>query len=66
MVKINHDDEICQISAEIKIWNKRRNLKFVGKIKIIRSLLMSKLNNLFAYIPNLSPELSLKPNGMIF
>ena len=65
MVDINYNDKISQISNEIKIWNKR-NLTPVGKITIIKSLFLSKLNHLFASIPNPNKEMSSKLNSIFF
>ena len=65
IVNINYKDKITQISNEIKIWNKR-NLTPVGKITIIKSLFLSKLNHLFASLPNPNPELLSNLNSIFF
>ena len=51
MNKINNDEKIIKIKNIIKLW-KRRYLTPLGKITVIKSLLLPILNHLFISLPN--------------
>ena len=47
------------ISKEIYKWQ-RRNLTPIGKIALIKTLLLSRLNHILLILPNLSPSFNKK------
>ena len=49
--KINFDKKLVKLKTLIKTWS-RRSLTPIGKIVLIKSLLLSQLNHLFISIPN--------------
>ena len=51
MLALNFSDKLASIKTKINYWN-RRNLTPLGKITIIKSLLLSSLNHLFISLPN--------------
>lgn len=51
MLTLNFLDKISNIKIKINYWN-RRNLTPLGKITVIKSLLLSSLNHLFLSLPN--------------
>ena len=51
MININYKDKIDNIKNLIKQW-RRRFLTPLGKITVIKSLLLAKLNHLFISLPN--------------
>ena len=55
MAKINFEPKFHQIMILLKRWSSR-NFTPIGKIAVLKSLIISKLNYLFITIPN--PELS--------
>ena len=56
MVKINYKDKIEQIEKELKIWSKRKLTPF-GRITVIKTIVISKLNHLFIALPNPTDEI---------
>ena len=56
MVKINFKDKIEQIDKELKVWSKRKLTPF-GRITVLKTIVISKLNHLFIALPNPTEEL---------
>ena len=56
MVKINYKDKIEQIEKELKIWSKRKLTPF-GRITVLKTIVISKLNHLFIAMPNPTEEI---------
>ena len=56
MIEINYKEKIAQIEKEIKQWSKRK-LTPLGRITVLKTLIISKLNHLFIALPNPSDEL---------
>ena len=56
MEKLNYDNVLNILINEINNWNKR-NLTPLGRITIIKTLILSKLNHLLISLPNPSPDL---------
>ena len=56
MVKINYKDKIEQIEKELKIWSKRKLTPF-GRITVLKTIVISKLNHLFIALPNPTDEI---------
>lgn len=63
--KMNFDKKIVKLKAIITSW-KRRNLTPIGKIHIIKSLLISQLNYLFITLPNPSEKYISQLNSIIY
>ena len=53
---INFNDKIANLKKEIVSWSKR-NLTPLGKITVIKTLLLSKITHLFISLPNPNKEL---------
>ena len=51
LIKINYDEKILQIKSIIKQWS-RRNLTVIGRITVVKTLLLPILNNLIMSLPN--------------
>lgn len=51
MLDLNFKDKIKQIENELKLWSKRILTPF-GRITILKTLIISKLNHLFIALPN--------------
>ena len=51
IIKINYEEKIVKIKKLIKLW-KCRYITPLGKITVIKSLLLPILNHLFISIPN--------------
>ena len=56
IIDINFREKIAQIEQEIKQWSKRI-LTPLGRITILKTLLVAKLNHLFIALPNPSDEM---------
>ena len=56
MVKINYKDRIEQIEKELKIWSKRKLTPF-GRITVLKTIVIFKLNHLFIALPNPTEEI---------
>ena len=53
---INYKDKIANLKKETVSWSKR-NLTPIGKITVIKTLLLSKITHLFISLPNPNKEL---------
>ena len=56
MIGINYMDKIAQIQNSIKMW-RRRFLTPLGKITVIKSLLLPKITHLLISLPNPDTEI---------
>ena len=65
MQRINYTDKIQKISSLIKLW-KRRYLTPLGKITVIKTLLLPLLNHLFISIPNPNDQILTELNKIFF
>ena len=65
MKKINFKEKIQKIRSLIKLWN-RRYLTPLGKITVIKTLLLPILNHLFISIPNPSEQIIKELNNIFF
>ena len=62
---INYEEKILKIKKLIKLW-KRRYLTPLGRITVIKTLLLPILNNLFISLPNPSEQIIKQINDMFF
>ena len=65
MQRINYTDKIRKIASLIKLWT-RRYLTPLGKITVIKTLLLPLLNHLFISIPNPNDQILTKLNKICF
>ena len=65
MVKHNFTEKIEQIRAQMSLWLKR-SLTVLGRITVVKSLLVSKLNYLFLSLPNPPDEIMKEINRFLF
>ena len=65
MQQLNFNEKIQKIRSLIKLWN-RRYLTPLGKITVIKTLLLPKLNHLFISIPNPSEQIIKELNNIFF
>ena len=65
MNDLNFSTKILEIEKAIKNWN-RRILTPIGKIAVIKSLLVAKLNHLFLALPNPTEQMLNKLNSIFF
>ena len=65
MIDINFESKLKEISDLIKIWEKRY-LTPIGKITIVKTFLMSKLNHLFQTLPTPGQDWLKQLEGMFF
>ena len=56
---------ILQIKKLIKIWSKR-NLTVIGKITVVKTLILPVLNHLIITLPNPTQDILKKVNELIF
>ena len=56
MLTLNFTDKISNIKTKINYWN-RRSLTPIGRITVIKSLLLSSLSHLFISLPNPNEKL---------
>ena len=63
--KINYQEKITKIQKTIKQW-KRRYLTPLGKITVIKTLLLPSLNHLFASLPNPDEQFLKKINDLFY
>ena len=63
--KINFDNILNTIAKEMASWN-RRNISPIGRIALIKSLFLSKLNHIFLTIPSLNDNLIKQIEGLLF
>ena len=65
IIDINFREKIAQIEQEIKQWSKRI-LTPLGRITILKTLLVAKLNHIFIALPNPSDEMIKKLNTLFY
>ena len=65
IIDINFREKIAQIEQEIKQWSKRI-LTPLGRITILKTLLVAKLNHLFIALLNPSDEMIKKLNALFY
>ena len=65
MLTLNFTDKIANIKTKINYWN-RRSLTPIGRITVIKSLLLSSLNHLFVSLPNPNEKLLKDLNELFF
>ena len=65
MLALNFSDKLANIKTKINYWN-RRNVTPLGKITIIKSLLLSSLNHLFISLPNPDDKIIKEINEMFY
>ena len=63
--ELNFRDKLNEIQSCIRLW-KWRSLTLIGKITIIKSLLISKLNHLFLALPSPEPAIIKEIEKLIF
>ena len=63
--KINFDKKLIKLKALVKTWSKR-NITPLGRIHIIKSLLISQFNHLFISLPNPDDSFLNKVNTILF
>ena len=63
--EINFSKQITEICKIINNWNKRY-LTPIGKITIVKTFLLSKLNHLFLSLPNPKPSILQKINSIFY
>ena len=63
--EINYNEKIKEVKKEINQWSKRI-LTPLGRITILKTLLIAKLNHLFIALPNPSNETIINLNRMFF
>ena len=56
MLDINYEKKICEIKNLINIWEKRY-LTPIGKVIVVKTFILAKLNHLFLGLPNPSQQL---------
>ena len=55
ITEVNFEPKLAQIQKEISHW-RRRNITTLGRITVVKSLLLSKLVHLFMYLPDPSQK----------
>ena len=65
IVDINYNVKLAEIEKEMKQWSKRI-LTPIGRLTVLKTLLISKLNHLIISLPNPSGDQILKLNKMLF
>ena len=65
MQQINFKEKVQKIRSLIKLWN-RRYLTPLGKITVIKTLLLPMLNHLFISIPNPDEQTIKELNNIFF
>ena len=65
MLTLNFSDKLSNIKTKINYW-KRRNLTPLGKITVIKSLLLSSLNHLFIPLPNPNEKTMKEINDLFY
>ena len=56
MIELNYKEKLSQIGKKLKQWSKQI-LTPLGRITILKTLIISKLNYLFISLPNPSDEI---------
>lgn len=59
IIRMNYDKKLVKIKSTVEQW-KKRNLTPIGKVTLIKSLIISQLNHLFISLP--TPEISFLTN----
>lgn len=65
IISLNYDKKLVKIKGIIEQW-KRRNLTPIGKITLIKSLIVSQLNHLFITLPNPNEKTIKQLNDILF
>lgn len=65
IIDINFNEKITQIEKELKQWSKRILTPF-GRITILKTLIIAKLNHLFIALPDPSEEMITKLNTLCY
>lgn len=65
MVRMNFDKKIVKLKSLINTWS-RRNLTPIGKIHLIKSLMISQFNHLFISLPNPDGKTIQTINSILF
>ena len=65
MLEINYDKKICDIKNLINIWEKRY-LTPIGKVTVVKTFILAKLNHLFLGLPNPTPQLLKKIEDLCY
>ena len=59
MVELNFNIQIPKVKALLKQWN-RRILTLIGRVTVIKTLVVPKLNHLFLALPNPKKEITVE------
>lgn len=59
IIRMNYDKKLVKIKSTVEQW-KKRNLTPIGKVTLIKSLIISQLNHLSISLP--TPEISFLTN----
>ena len=65
MVELNYSMKLKEVKKLLGWWS-RRNLSLIGKITLIKSLLLPKFIHLFAALPNPPPHIEKELNTLFF
>lgn len=65
IIKLNYDKKLVQIKSIIEQWSKR-HLTPIGRITLVKSLLISQLNHLFIALPNPKSNALKELNNILF
>ena len=65
MIDSNYKKKICEIKNLINIWEKRY-LTPIGKVTVIKTFILAKLNHLFLALPNPNPQLLSKIEDLCY
>ena len=65
IIDINYTDRMLQIKNLIHTWSKR-NLTCIGKITVVKTLILPVINHLILTLPNPSNEIIKKINDLLF
>ena len=65
LIEINFRDKIKECKELLNIW-RQRNLTIIGKITIIKSLILSKFNHLFSFLPSPSLKIIKEIEKMVY
>lgn len=65
IVKINYDEKLIQIKNIMKQWS-RRNLTVIGRITVVKTLVIPVLNHLFVSLPNPSKTMTSQISDLLY
>ena len=65
ILNLNFSEKLSNIRTKISFW-KRRNLTPLGKITVIKSLLLSSMNHLFISLPNPNEKMIKEMNDILY